>query len=317
MVRLMRRCCSGILLLLLSSVVDARTTFCAQTPDAHYLRVRYSQIDATRAGDLPLTNIDTRRYQWEALVLGELARERASKETASKETTPGNRHWLAGIGHEYTVLEFDRLSLPQPQSNGDLHSLYAPVHWLYPGFRFSLAPAISVSSNGLKHPGKLNGDALQMWLALERSHRVSAALTWLLGVCADHRFGHYQGYPVAGLLWHPGERWSVRLAYPDASVRFRASPRVSLALTINPDGNEWHVLDSRLEHRSTFLREAWRIELQLNWKMTQSLTLTAGLGRSLEPQLHMSLEDNRRLEMDLENDSYGALALHWSFSGSP
>lgn len=306
----MRNYCCGVLLLLLSSVVDAGTTFCAQSPDAHYLRLSYSRIDATRAGGLPLTHVDTRRYQWEALVLGKI-----EKEKTTKQTTPGTRQWRAGFGHEYTVLEFDGLSLPQPQSNGDLHTLYAPVHWLYPNFRFSLAPALSVSSNGLKHPGKLNGDTVQMWLALERSYRVSPDLTWLLGVCADHRFGHYQGYPVAGLLWQPGERWSARLAYPDTSVRFRASPRLSLALAANPDGNEWHVLDSGLEQRSTFIREAWRIELQLNWKMTQSLTLTAALGKSLEPRLRMSLQDNRRLQMDLDNDSYGAIELRWGFSG--
>lgn len=303
-------------MLFLSCMVDARPSFCAATPDTHYLLMQYSQHDAAAVTTLPPGSVDKRRFQWEALLLG----DSGSEQTLPKATQPPS-HWLAGLGHEYTTVEFDQLPPPEPQSNGDLHTLYAPVHWQVPGprrhNRFSLAPAISTSSNALKHPDTLNGDALQLWLAFEQSRQISARLQLLLGLCADHRFGHFQGYPVLGLLWQPTAQWTLRLAYPDTSIRYGLAPRWSLSLAISPDGNEWQVLDRERQNRSRFSRQAWRAEWLLSWQMTQSLTLTAAVGRSLEQQLHFARNNHRTLQADLDNSSYGRLELRWTFLQRP
>lgn len=311
--------CSA-LLLCLSAAVAARSTICAETPDASYLSLEYTPFDSVDADKLPPSEADLLRFQWEALVLG--TPERRKKKTVDDTKVQPLQDWSAGVGHEYTRVEFDPQTAPEPQSNGDLHTLYAPVHWWQQGqqqdvYRVSFAPAISVSSNSLKNPDKLNSDTLQLWLALEHRRRVSAEVQWLLGLCADHRFGHYQGYPIAGLLWLPSKRWSLRLAYPDTEVSYRPLPKLSLAVAIHPDGNEWQVLDSELERRTKYSREAWRLEGRVTWTVLPALSLSVALGKSLEQELQFSLEDNRLVQTDVDDASYWSLQLRWTFSKTP
>lgn len=303
------RCFCSALLLTLSCGVDARSSFCAQTPDSRYLNLHYDQIGAADVNNLPPGEADSRRVREELLFFGK------------KLNTPSSRYWLGGVGHEYLSLQFDELPPPEPQSNGHLHTLYLPVHWVNPEqqrqTRLSVAPAIGISSNILKNPDKLHEDSLQLWLALEYKQRVTSTLQWLLGLCADHRFGHYQGYPVAGLEWQPGERWSLRLAYPDTSLSYRATPRLSLTLAAGPDGNQWQILDSDLDNRSRVVREAWLIEGQISWQLSRSVTLSISVGKAIEPQLQLSLERGAEVELDLDDSSYTALGLRWHFAAQP
>jgi len=259
------------------------------------------------------------RVQWEALVLGKPERfEKGNAQAAKTQTEP---HWLAGLGHEYTTVEFDPQLSPEPQSNGDLHTLYVPVHWWkqreQQTNRVSVAPAISVSSNALKNPDEMSSDSMQLWLALEHRRQASTSFQWLLGLCADHRFGSYKGYPIAGLLWQPSERWSVRLAFPDSNVSYKITQAWFLSVSASPDGNEWHVLDSELQRRSKYIREAWHLEGRLSWQFHPAWTLSVAVGRAFEQELQFSLEDNRVEKTELDDASSVAVELRWIFLEDP
>ena len=71
-----------------------------------------------------------------------------------------------GIGHQYTILNAD---LIEPQTNGHLHTISLPLHRHNRSdrgsVRFSIAPALSASSNVISDPGSYKGDALQLLAA--------------------------------------------------------------------------------------------------------------------------------------------------------
>ena len=75
--------------------------------------------------------------------------------------------WAYGFGHRTTVFNVDGLDL---QTNGYLHTFFFPIHRLSKSddrsFRFSIAPALSGSSNVVKSPDEYSADALQLLAAL-------------------------------------------------------------------------------------------------------------------------------------------------------
>ena len=109
--------------------------------------------------------------------------------------------WLFGAGHRYSIFDIDPL---QPANNGHLHTFFLPLHRLTENdrdsFRFSIAPALSASSNVFDNR-KITNDALQILAALVWGRRLSDQTSLRYGICGDHRFV---------VLYYPGNfivRW--------------------------------------------------------------------------------------------------------------
>src|SRR5690606_38546479 len=113
-----------------------------------------------------------------------------------------------GIAHRYAILHFSGADL---QTNGHLHTSFAPLHWTVPerNLRVSAAPALSASSNVVGHPREWQGDTLQLFAAVVATARVSETLAFRYGLCADHRFGDYAVYPTLGAVRRFGTHWRV------------------------------------------------------------------------------------------------------------
>ena len=172
---------------------------------------------------------------------------------------------VLGFGHEYNALAIAQPGLPEPQTNGDLHTLHLASQWrskLAGGdFRVAAAPAVSVSSNALKNPDVLNSDSLQLWGAALYS-RSAGGVRWILGAARDFRFGEGRVYPVAGFEWHH-ETLSLRATYPDIQLTWRLSGRWVLKGELAPDGNAWQAFRRDLREEDGFYREAWAAQLGL------------------------------------------------------
>ncbi|MCP4300493.1 MAG: hypothetical protein GY783_07905 [Gammaproteobacteria bacterium] len=162
-----------------------------------------------------------------------------------------NEKWSFGAGHRGAFLNVDQLAL---QTNGYLHTFFLPVHRLSQsdknGFRFSVAPAISASSNVTKDPDEYASDALQLLAALVWNRPISDRLDLHYGICGDHRFGEYQAYPLINVAWQAHPDWVIQFGFPTSQINYQVSENLTSSMRIAPHGNEWYVKDKSLENHS-------------------------------------------------------------------
>ena len=221
--------------------------------------------------------------------------------------------WVAGVGHEYNALDIEEPGASPPQANGDLHTLHLASQWrtsLDAGeLRLALAPAVSVSSNGLKNPDELGSDSLQLWGAALYS-RPSGALTWVLGAAHDYRFGEGRYYPVAGIEWQ-NETWHLRAVYPDIQVTWTLAGRWLLTGEIAPDGNEWQAFDRDLEASDEFRREAWQAQLGLAYRFGNGIEIGCLAGMHWDQQWRYRRQDGSLARPDSDDSAYLGLRLGW------
>ncbi len=222
--------------------------------------------------------------------------------------------WIIGAGHRYTILNVDGLEL---QTNGHLHTFFLPAHWLSQGerkgFRVSIAPALSASSNVMKDPGEYTSDTLQILAALVWSRQISDQLGFRYGICGDHRFGRYRVYPTVSVDWQLHPDWVFELGYPASQLNYRVSKNLSSSLRIAPDGNEWYVSDKTLEKKSKLSYEAYVLELAFDWKAHRQLTLTANVGYQFNNRYTLTLADDSRERLSSESVTRIGVALAWHF----
>lgn len=198
-----------------------------------------------------------------------------------------------GITHRYAIFDFAGI---EPQTNGHVHTTTLPLHWRSSGnrLRFSAAPALSASSNVMGHPQEWQSETLQLLAALVVTSRISDTLDFRWGICGDHRFGEYAIYPTAALLWSPG-RWRVELGFPRFELAFEPGNALRFALSIAPDGNEWHVKDRGLVAGSQLVYEGVAVEWRTEWRVTRRVALSLSLGRQLENRYELALAGGTRL----------------------
>ena len=222
--------------------------------------------------------------------------------------------WAVGAGHRYRILHVDPLEL---QTNGHLHTFFLPLHRQSQSnrksFRFSIAPAMSASSNVMKNPDEYESDAFQILAALIWSRRLSESVSLRYGVCGDHRFGGYKIYPSASVELQPDARWTIELGFPTSQLSYRISKRLTSLLQIAPDGNEWHVKDRSLEKRSRVFYEAWMIEWAVNWQARKHFVISASVGRQLQNRFEMTLQDESRVRLRGDPATRMGAALVWRF----
>ena len=222
--------------------------------------------------------------------------------------------WAYGFGHRTTILDVDGLDL---QTNGYLHTFFFPIHRLSNSdsrsFRFSIAPALSGSSNVVKSPDEYSADALQLLAALIWARPLDERWTLSYGICGDHRFGDYQIYPAVSASWQPHPSWSLEFGFPRSQLTFQASKSLTSVLRIEPNGNEWHVKDKSLQKDSQLLYEAYLLEWAFNWRAHEHLMLSASVGREFDRHYELTLLDDSEVRLPGDAATRIGVALAWIF----
>lgn len=258
------------------------------------------------------------------LSIGYYKHERSSIESSIGETKQENvdfdllfklnGNWALGAGHRYSILNIEPLEL---QTNGHLHTFYLPVHRQSQSgrksFRFSVAPALSASSNVMKHPGEYSADALQLLAALVWSRQLSDRTSFRYGVCGDHRFGRYEIYPLVSVDWQPHPDWSIELGFPMSRVTYQVSAGLTSSLRIAPDGNEWYVKDKSLRKQSQVVYEARMLEWVFNWQASEHFMMTVSVGRQFHNRYEMTLLDDSRVRLRSDSVTRLGAGLAWRF----
>lgn len=220
--------------------------------------------------------------------------------------------WAYGFGHRTTVLNVEGLDL---QTNGYLHTLFFPVHKLSKSddgtFRFSIAPALSGSSNVIKDPGEYSADALQLLAALIWERPLNERWSFSFGICGDHRFGDYQVYPVVGASWQPHPSWNLEIGFPRSQLAIQVSNSVAAVIRIEPNGNEWYVKDNSLQKDSQLLYEAYVLEWELTWRTREHLMLSASIGREFDRHYDLTLLDESVVRLPADAATRIGVAFAW------
>lgn len=223
-------------------------------------------------------------------------------------------NWTVGAGHRYTILNIVPLEL---QTNGHLHTFFVPLHRQSQsdrkGFRLSIAPALSASSNVMGDFGEYNSDAFQLLAALVWSRQLSDRVILRYGVCGDHRFGNYEIYPSVSVDLQPNADWTIKLGFPTSQLAYQVSTSFASSLRITPDGNEWHVKDKSLEMQSQAVYEAWLLEWAVIWQVHKHLMVTAAVGRQFENKYEMTLLNEDRVKFRGDPVTRLGVALAWRF----
>lgn len=225
-----------------------------------------------------------------------------------------NNNWLVGGGHRSEILNPEGLQL---QTNGYLHTFYFATHWLNQSdktsFRFSIAPALSASSNVSGDLDEVTADAFQLLAAAVWQRQISDHLGLRYGLCGDHRFGEYLVYPVISVNWQPHPDWTIEFGLPASQISYRVTDDLVSSLRIAPNGNEWYVKDRSLANHSQLVHEAYVVNWELNWRAHKNFMLTAGVGREFHSRYELTLLDETRVRRASDPATRIGVALAWFF----
>lgn len=212
---------------------------------------------------------------------------------------------------QYAIISFD--DTITPMTNGHLHSWDFPVtvHRKGAGYSFDyyLAPAIAVSSNGLKSPDLLDSDALQLWAGAIYKKELNQESTWLLGFRSDHRFGPYRAYPVAGFCWQPNANWQLQLVLPDFSIRRFFSNGINIKFFAEPDGNKWHVFSKDTTNNSDFITNAIVAGLSIEWQINSTVTFGISAVQHSKREFSLALDDGTRVDTNAQSSTGVSVSL--------
>jgi len=226
---------------------------------------------------------------------------------------PTNK-WAYGFGHRTTILNVEGLDL---QTNGYLHTFFFPVHKLSKSdngtFRFSIAPALSGSSNVVKDPDEYSTDALQLLAALIWERPLNERWAFSYGICGDHRFGDYRVYPAVSASWQPHPSWDVEFGFPRSRLTFQISRSLASVLQIEPNGNKWYVKDKSLQTYSQLLYEAYLLEWAFNWRAHEHFILSASIGREFDRHYELTLLDEGVVRLPGDVSTRIGVELAWIF----
>lgn len=281
-------------LLLQSSIVYADIDVCQQPDDYSRVSVGYyrqdpSTLDASAA---------------------EIGREDQQVDLHFKL----NDTWSLGLAHRYVILDVAPIEL---QTNGHLHTVSVPLHRQSrtdgKGFRFSVAPTLSASSNVMKEPGEFSADTFQLLAAMVWSKDLSNDTTLRYGVCADHRFGAYAIYPALSIAWRPHPEWLIEAGFPVTRMSYRVSGDVSMSLRIAPDGNEWHVKSRDRTRQSQLVYEALQVRWALRWQAMARLGVTVDVARLFRGRYDVALQDDSRVRLAQQSATRLGAAVEWRF----
>lgn len=190
------------------------------------------------------------------------------------------------------------------QTNGYLHTFLLPLQAKFgsshSGWRFSVAPVLSGSSNVVKDPDEWAADAWQLLAAIVGDRALTPAVKLRYGICADHVFGDYRVYPTVGVDWEISERWKVQIGFPQMLMTYSWSDSLATLVSLAPAGNSWLVKDRSLENQSQLEYEAWSVDWQVRWTISGKWRLAVSLGREFDSAYEATLNSGQRLSLDAE-----------------
>lgn len=226
-------------------------------------------------------------------------------------------YWSAGrlaLGAAYRGTHLNETGIDL-QTNGYLHTFLLPVHARFgssaAGWRVSVAPALSGSSNVVKDPGEWETEAWQLLAAIVGNRKVNHQVTVRYGVCADHVFGDYRVYPLVRFDWQFSKRWSAGIGFPRSLLAYRISEHFEARIAIAPAGNSWLVKDRTLEDQSVLSYEAWSVDWALRWMPSAEWRLALALGYEFESDYEATLASGQRLALGAEPTMRLALRAAW------
>ncbi|MCG8610822.1 MAG: hypothetical protein MI864_09840 [Pseudomonadales bacterium] len=244
---------------------------------------------------------------------------RQTRLDAALQIPSDTRYLTAGFSHEYRSVDFQGLT-SEPQTNGDLHTLQLPLSWASnkdagrsSPYRITLSPTIASSSNALKNPDQLTGSNLQLGFAAQRQIQWSPALTVLLGLCGDHRWGDYRVYPQLGVVWPLTSSAHLQLAYPDSRLTWKIASNFTFTIEIGPAGRQWYVYDKSFNQQSQLQWKAWELRSQWRWKISTQTELTLLLGQRFDQSIQFKTVDNGKVDVGLRDVNYGSIRLRWGW----
>lgn len=206
-----------------------------------------------------------------------------------------------GFNFRYTIVDLDSVNA---MTNGHLHTWDFPFEgrlhnpeseWLY-----NVAPAISVSSNGLKNPGIIGSEGLQLYAGMAYKKHIASDKAWYLGFSSDHRFGSYKAYPVGGICMQVND-WELQLAVPDFRIEKRFNSGFRLKFFIEPVGNQWQVFSEDITRDSNFTYSAISTGLSAIWKFSKSMNVNLDIENQTNRRLEFALDDNSFVETKVES----------------
>lgn len=212
-------------------------------------------------------------------------------------TSEPNHSLAIGWDMLYTIMDFDMI---KPMTNGHLHTLDLSVIGSYKKngaeIFYKVTPAISVSSNALRDPSLIDGEALQLKTGLVYKKDLHRKYAWVVGFMSDHRFGDYRLYPVAGVCLQPSAGWLLQLALPDFSIRKTFSSGISLTLYAAPEGNQWHVFSEDEQRNSDFTYNAIVTGIAAQWPISPTISLSLDFEKQTRREFSFVLDDNSLVE---------------------
>ena len=206
-----------------------------------------------------------------------------------------------GVEFEYTAMDFDSIN---PMTNGHLHTWSLPLSWQMNHNQhavfYNITPAISVSSNVLRNPDLADRQSLQLNATVIYRRDLLPEQQWLAGIAADHRFGEFRVYPVAGFVWRAEDDWVIQLAFPDSFIQKALNKRLKLELYAGPRGNQWHVYSKDKSRKSNLGYQSVVAGVSTTWQLPPLFEVKLNLERSTAREIGLTLDDNSALNSTVE-----------------
>lgn len=184
-----------------------------------------------------------------------------------------------GVDYQYSRYEYTGID----SRNRDQHRLQVPLRIRAgqgnPDFEAWLTPGVSTSSNVFQEP-------LDRWSSEDVTAAAGAEWQWPLapgvrlvaGVAHDRTFGRAATYPIAGIRCRPGEKLSLRIAFPDSELRYAPGGAHELTARLYPAGHEWHVVSDTLRRDFDYGMRAVRAEGTWSYRLRKGVTVDLTLG---------------------------------------
>ncbi len=210
-------------------------------------------------------------------------------------------HWSAR--HNYRVLALPEVNGTAAAANGHVHALALGWQRSFHPWQLELSPVLAASSNVLRNLKILSADGWQLHGSALRTVDLSSWGSGALGLRADSRLGEYLSYPTA--QWRKALFNEVQLALgiPDSSIVWPWHPKLTLRLSMGPDGGQWRVRDDDLNRAGHVRQRRWHTSLALEWQLLTPIRLRLGASYYVRERWQYQLSDGTEVRRHRPNHS--------------
>ena len=224
----------------------------------------------------------------------------------------GEFRFDAGLDYQYNHYAYTGIE----SRNRDLHRLQFPVgfnrrsdDWSLAGF---VAPGVATSSNVFKDLfDRGSSDDFVVSARLEAVVPRTPRFAWLGGIAYDRSFGGDKAYPLLGLIYRPGEKFGLRLAFPESSILYNLTGRQRLSLSLFPAGYAWHVVSDTLNDEFDYEWEAIRLQGAWSYRVSRSFALDLCVGYEFDRQLSFVDDTGQSIDSAVDDQFLVMLGIRW------